>query len=92
MGIDVIIGIIGSVFTTVTGIGYFLDKNGRRIDDRFESIIVHMERMEKSINDMRADLPLKYTLREDHVRLSEKVDDLDKEFTVWRHTDSSWKS
>jgi hypothetical protein len=37
------------------------------------------------INDMRADLPLKYTLREDHYRLSEKVERIESDLIIWKH-------
>ena len=87
MGAELFVALIGasaSVVTIVTGIGYFLDKNGQRIDKRFGAVIQHMERMEKSLNDMKADLPFKYTLREDHMRLSDKVHVLDREFMSWK--------
>lgn len=72
------ISIIASVITTITGIGWILDRNGKRIDDRFGTIINHMEKMELVLEKMREDLPLKYTLREDHLRLVERVDELQK--------------
>jgi hypothetical protein len=72
------ISIIASVITTITGIGWILDRNGKRIDDRFGTIINHMEKMELVLEKMREDLPLKYTLREDHLRLVERVDELQR--------------
>jgi K+/H+ antiporter YhaU regulatory subunit KhtT len=88
MGIEVIFGLIASVVTTVGGLGYFLDRNGQRIDERFASVINHMERMEVMLNDMRADLPEKYTLKSDHLRLSDKVDRIESDLTVWKHTEA----
>ena len=87
MGIEIIFGLIASVVTTVGGLGYFLDRNGQRIDDRFAAIITHMERMEVMLNDMRADLPEKYTLKSEHIRLSDKVDRIENDLTVWKHTE-----
>jgi len=87
MGIDIIFGLIASVVTTVGGLGYFLDRNGQRIDQRFAAIILHMERMEVALNDMRADLPEKYTLKSEHIRLSDKVERIENDFTLWRHTE-----
>lgn len=83
-----IISVLASVVTTVTGIGWVLERNGKRIDDRFGTIIRHMEKMEMVLDNLRSDLPIKYTLREDHLRLSEKVEDIQKELIVWKSTDS----
>jgi hypothetical protein len=72
----------------VTGIGWVLERNGKRIDDRFGTIIRHMEKMERVLDNLRTDLPIKYTLREDHLRLSEKVEDIQKELIIWKTTES----
>ena len=79
-----IISFLASVVTTVSGIGWFLERNGKRIDDRFGTIIRHMEKMELVLDNLRTDLPIKYTLREDHLRLSEKVEDIQKDLIVWK--------
>jgi len=55
---------------------------------RFDTVIAHMSKVERMINDMRADLPLKYTLREDHYRLSEKVERIESDFIIWKHKDT----
>jgi hypothetical protein len=83
-----ILSIVASVVTTVTGIGWVLERNGKRIDDRFGTIIRHMEKMERVLDNLRTDLPIKYTLREDHLRLSEKVEDIQKELIIWKTTES----
>jgi hypothetical protein len=83
-----ILSIVASVVTTVTGIGWVLERNGKRIDDRFGTIIRHMEKMELVLDNLRTDLPVKYTLREDHLRLSEKVEDIQKELIIWKTTES----
>ena len=82
-----IVSFLASVVTTVTGIGWVLERNGKRIDDRFGTIIRHMEKMEMVLDNLRTDLPIKYTLREDHLRLSEKVEDIQKELIIWKSTD-----
>lgn len=79
-----ILSFLASVVTTVSGIGWVLERNGKRIDDRFGTIIRHMEKMELVLDNLRTDLPIKYTLREDHIRLSEKVEDIQKDLIVWR--------
>jgi hypothetical protein len=83
-----LLSVMASVITTITGIGWVLERNGKRIDDRFGTIIRHMEKMEMVLDNLRSDLPIKYTLREDHLRLSEKVEDIQKELIVWKSTDS----
>jgi hypothetical protein len=82
-----LLSVIASVFTTVTGIGWVLERNGKRIDERFGTIIRHMEKMELVLDNLRTDLPIKYTLREDHLRLSEKVEDIQKDLILWKSTD-----
>lgn len=82
-----IVSFLASVVTTVTGIGWVLERNGKRIDDRFGTIIRHMEKMEIVLDNLRTDLPIKYTLREDHLRLSEKVEDIQKELIIWKSTE-----
>lgn len=79
-----IFSFLASVVTTVSGIGWVLERNGKRIDDRFGTIIRHMEKMELVLDNLRTDLPIKYTLREDHIRLSDKVDDIQKDLIVWK--------
>jgi hypothetical protein len=86
-----IVSFLASVVTTVTGIGWVLERNGKRIDDRFGTIIRHMEKMELVLDNLRTDLPLKYTLREDHLRLSEKVEDIQKDIIVWKSLESHYE-
>jgi len=88
MGIESVLGIVASLVTTLTGIGIVIDRNGKRIDTRFATIINHMEKMERSIEQVRLELPVKYTLREDHLRLAEKVDELRTDLILWRHTET----
>ena len=82
-----ILSILASIVTSVSGIGWVLERNGKRIDDRFGTIISHMEKMELVLTNLRTDLPIKYTLREDHLRLSEKVEDIQKDLLHRRITD-----
>lgn len=79
MGVETIVAIVASLVTTVSGLGWVLDRSGRRTDLRFDTVIAHMSKVERMINDMRADLPLKYTLREDYYRLSEKVERIESD-------------
>lgn len=88
MGVETVVAIVASLITTVSGLGWILDKNGRRTDARFDTVINHMNKVERVLNDMRAELPLRYTLREDHFRLSEKVEKIEKDFVIWRHKET----
>ena len=79
MGIDVILGIIASCFTTTTGIIYVAERGGKRID----KIINHMEKVESILNEMRADLPVKYTMKEEYLRLYDKVEKIENHIYQW---------
>ena len=88
MGLETLAAIIASLITTMSGLGWILDRNGRRADARFDTVIAHMTKVERMINDMRADLPLKYTLREDHYRLTEKVERIESDLIIWKHKET----
>ena len=88
MGLETLAAVVASLITTMSGLGWILDRNGRRTDARFDTVIAHMSKVERMINDMRADLPLKYTLREDHYRLSEKVERIESDFIIWKHKET----
>ena len=47
-----------------------------------ELVLSHVQSMEHVLGEMRADLPKTYTLKEDHNRLSDKVEKLAIDF--WR--------
>lgn len=47
------------------------------------AVLEHLRNMENCLNDMRAELPEKYTLKSDHLRLADKVGDLTLE--LYRH-------
>jgi hypothetical protein len=89
MGVETIVAIAASLITTMSGLGWILDRNGRRTDARFDTVISHMAKVERVLNDMRAELPLVYTLREDHIRLSEKVDRIETELILWKHKETT---
>jgi hypothetical protein len=89
VGIETIVAIIASLVTTVSGLGWVLDRNGRRTDIRFDTVIAHMSKVERMINDMRADLPEKYTLKSDHLRLSDKVERIESDLIIWKHKETT---
>ena len=89
MGPETLVAIIASLVTTMSGLGWVLDRNGRRTDQRFDTVIAHMSKVERMLNDMRADMPVTYTLRQDHLRLSDKVERIESDMVLWRQKETS---
>lgn len=89
MGVDVILGVIASAITVASTLGWVLDRNGKRIDRRFDSVEKKFDTVIEIVTEMRASLPLQYTLREDHIRLSEKVDNIQSDLILWKHKESA---
>ena len=91
MGFESVLGIIASlVIPSVGGLAWINERGNRRIDKmlekndaHIESILNHMQKVEQTLADMRSEIPLRYTLREDHIRLSERVNRL--EMACQRH-------
>jgi hypothetical protein len=48
-----------------------------------QNVLEHIKNVEKALNDMRAELPEKYTLRSDYLRLFDKVEELSLQ--VYQH-------
>ena len=88
MGDETILGIIASIVTAIGGGGMVMERNGRKIDSRFDSVEKKFDRVIEIVTDMRANLPLQYTLKEDHVRLAEKVENIQAEIIVWKHKET----
>jgi hypothetical protein len=42
-----------------------------------------MEKVEVILNELRADLPVKYTMKDEHIRLVEKVDKIEGHIYSW---------
>lgn len=83
MGIETVVAIVASLVTTMSGLGWVLDRNGKRTDSRMDTLLTHMTKVETIINDMRAEMPLRYTLKEDHLRLQEKVYRVENHVYQW---------
>jgi hypothetical protein len=85
MGLEAFLGIIaGIIIPSVGGLAWISERSNKRIDQmlekndkRIEVVLTHIQKVETTITDMRSDLPLRYTLREDHLRLSERVSQLE---------------
>lgn len=85
MGIEALLGIVaGIIIPTIGGISWLNERSNRRIDQmlekndkRVEIVLTHIQKVENTLNDLRSDLPLRYTLREDHIRLSDRVSQLE---------------
>ncbi len=89
MGVDIILGVIASAVTLASTLGWVLDKNGKRIERRFDSVENKFDTVIEIVTEMRANLPLQYTLREDHIRLSEKVEAIQSDLVLWKHKEKS---
>ena len=91
MGVETLLGIIaGVIIPTVGGLSWINERSNRRIDQmlekndkRVEIVLTHIQKVESTLNDLRSDLPLRYTLREDHLRLADRVAAL--EISCQRH-------
>lgn len=53
-----------------------VDKIFAENKSQMDLVLSHVQKVENVLNDMRADLPTRYVLREDHLRLVEKLEDL----------------
>lgn len=53
-----------------------------------ETVLRHVQNVEVMINNMRAELPEKYTLKTDHIRLEERLEKLALQFFQMRESDS----
>jgi len=89
MGLEVVLGVLASAVTIASSLGWVLDRNGKRIDKRFDSVEAKFDSVIAIVTEMRASLPLQYTLREDHLRLADKVESLSTDMTLWKHTESN---
>jgi hypothetical protein len=89
MGLEVVLGVLASAVTIASSLGWVLDRNGKRIDKRFDSVESKFDSVIEIVTEMRASLPLQYTLREDHLRLSDKVEALSTDLTLWKHKESN---
>jgi hypothetical protein len=89
MGLEVILGVLASAVTIASSLGWVLDRNGKRIDKRFDSVESKFDAVIEIVTEMRASLPLQYTLREDHLRLADKVENLSNDISLWKHKESN---
>jgi hypothetical protein len=81
MGLE-ILGIVASFATIVSGFGWLLDKNHKKIEDMLRyngqnltGLVLKVERIETSFNDLRAEIPSKFVTKTElltHMRNEEK--------------------
>jgi len=77
-----ILGIVASVATIVSGFGWILDKNHKKLEDilryngqNLTGLIHKIEKIENSFNDLRAEIPEKFVTKSElltHMRNEEK--------------------
>jgi hypothetical protein len=81
MGMEVL-GIVASFATIVSGFGWLLDKNHKKIEDMLRyngqnltGLVMKVEKIESSFNDLRAEIPEKFVTKTElltHMRNEEK--------------------
>ena len=77
-----ILGIVASVATIVSGFGWILDKNHKKLEDilryngqNLTGLIHKVEKIENSFNNLRAEIPEKFVTKSElltHMRNEEK--------------------
>jgi hypothetical protein len=77
-----ILGILASVAAIVSGFGWILDKNHKKLEDilrcngqNLTGLIHKVEKIEDSFNDLRAEIPAKFVTKDElltHMRNEEK--------------------
>ena len=81
MGLE-ILGIVASVATIVSGFGWLLDKNHKKIEDMLRyngqnltGLVQKVEKIESTFNDLRAEIPEKFVTKSElltHMRNEER--------------------
>ncbi len=81
MGLE-LLGIVASFATIVSGFGWLLDKNHKKIEDllkyngqNLSGLVQKVEKIEASFNDLRAEIPAKFVTKNElltHMRNEEK--------------------
>lgn len=81
MGLE-ILGIVASFATIVSGFGWLLDRNHKKIEDllryngqNLTGLVQKVERVEMAFNDLRAEIPEKFVTKSElltHMRNEEK--------------------
>ena len=81
MGME-LVGIVASFATIVSGFGWLLDKNHKKIEDllryngqNLTGLVQKVEKIEASFNDLRAEIPAKFVTKSElltHMRNEER--------------------
>lgn len=81
MGME-LLGIVASFATIVSGFGWLLDKNHKKIEDllryngqNLTGLVQKVEKIEASFNDLRAEIPAKFVTKSElltHMRNEER--------------------
>jgi hypothetical protein len=81
MGLE-ILGIVASFATIVSGFGWLLDRNHKKIEDMLRyngqnlaGLVQKVEKIDTSFNDLRAEIPAKFVTKSEllnHMRNEEK--------------------
>ena len=81
MGLE-LLGIVASFATIVSGFGWLLDKNHKKIEDllkyngqNLSGLVQKVEKIETTFNDLRAEIPAKFVTKNElltHMRNEER--------------------
>jgi uncharacterized membrane-anchored protein YhcB (DUF1043 family) len=81
MGME-LIGLVASVATIFSGLGWLLDKNHKKLEvmlryngQNLNNLVTKVEKIETSFNDLRAEIPAKFVTKAElltHMRNEEK--------------------
>ena len=77
-----LLGIVASFATILSGFGWLLDKNHKKLEDilryngqNLAGLVLKVEKIETSFNDLRAEIPAKFVTKNEllaHMRNEEK--------------------
>ena len=81
MGME-LLGVVASVATIFSGLGWLMDKNHKKLEEmlRFngqnlDGLVIKVEKIETSFNDLRAEIPAKFVTKSElltHMRNEER--------------------
>jgi hypothetical protein len=77
-----LLGVLASIATVVSGFGWLIDKNHKKLEDilryngqNLNGLVLKVEKIESSFNNLRAEIPSKFVSKEElltHMRNEEK--------------------
>jgi len=76
------LGVVASLATIFSGLGWLMDRNHKKLEEILQNngrnlngLVVKVEKIETSFNDLRAEIPIKFVTKQEllaHMRNEEK--------------------